>query len=77
MPETTMSHARVVPFRRDVRDLLSRKLLEAVEMVLEEELADVLGTQRYERQEQRRGYRNGKGSPPVRTSPRRTRCGHR
>ena len=60
MPETSTSDAQVVPFRRDVRDLLSCKLLEAVEMVLEEKLAEVLGTQRYERQEQRRGYGNVK-----------------
>lgn len=68
MLEITTSDTQVVPFRRDVRDLLSRKLLEAVEIVLEEELADVLGTQRYERQEQRRGYRNGKQSRRVTTS---------
>ncbi len=38
----------------DVQTLLRRRVLEAIEQVLEEELTEALGTGRYERQEARR-----------------------
>jgi len=50
---------QVVAFRQEIRRLLERRLLEAVEAVLEEELSEALGSQRYERSPVRRGYRNG------------------
>ena len=46
-------------FRRDVREQIRSRIQEAIEAVLEEELAQALGSERYERSEQRRGYRNG------------------
>jgi transposase-like protein len=53
------SREQVLAFRQDIRSLLQRRLLEAVEGVLEEELSLALGTGRYERSAVRRGYRNG------------------
>lgn len=38
---------------------MRRRVLDAVQTVLEEELSEALGTSRYERSEARRGYRNG------------------
>lgn len=54
-----VSTGQVVAFRQDIRRLLEGRLLEAVETVLEQELSEVLGSQRYERTAVRRGYRNG------------------
>jgi len=59
MKEGTTGAADVVRLREDVAMLLRRRVLEAVQTVLEEELAEALGTGRYERSEERRGYRNG------------------
>jgi len=59
MEEGTTGQAEVVCLRQDISTLLRRRVLEAVEAVLEEELAQALGTGRYERSEERRGYRNG------------------
>ena len=59
MSEGTTGQADVIRLRQDISTLLRRRVLEAVETVLEEELAQALGTGRYERSEQRRGYRNG------------------
>lgn len=53
------SREQVLAFRQDIRELLQRRVLEAVEGVLEEELSLALGTSRYERSAVRRGYRNG------------------
>lgn len=57
MSKPTMSP--VVPLRRSIQNLLQDKILEAVELVLEEELTAVLGSDSYARVEGRRGYRNG------------------
>jgi putative transposase len=51
--------ADVIRLRQDVRELLRRRVLEAIEMVLEEEVTEALGVDRHERGEQRCGYRNG------------------
>lgn len=51
---------RVIEFRRGIREMLQARLSQAIEAVLEEELAGVLGSGWYERSERRRGYRNGK-----------------
>lgn len=59
MQETTTKDAQVVQFRLDIRRLLQTRLREAVELVLEEELSSALGAPRYERNDDRHGYRNG------------------
>jgi putative transposase len=46
-------------FRQDIGSLLRRRVREAIEVVLEEELAEALGCGRYERSGERSGYRNG------------------
>ncbi len=53
------SREQVATFRLNIQELLQRRVLEAVEGVLEEELSLALGTSRYERNPVRRGYRNG------------------
>lgn len=59
MSETTITRENVVQWRLDVRQLLERRLVEAVETVLEEELQIALGAGAYERTASRQGYRNG------------------
>lgn len=59
MSEGTTGQADVIRLRQDISMLLRRRVLEAVQEVLDEELAQALGTHRYERSEERRGYRNG------------------
>ena len=59
MQKITTNDTEVVQFRLDIRRLLQRRLREAVEEVLKEELSSALGAPRYERLEGRRGYRNG------------------
>lgn len=61
------SRERVVAFRQDIQQLLQRRLVEAVETVLEEELSLALGSTRYERSPARRGYRNGVERRPITT----------
>lgn len=56
MAEGTTGQADVIRLRQDISTLLRRRVLETV---LEEEFAQALGTGRYERSEERRGYRNG------------------
>ena len=58
MRKDTTGEADVIRLRQDISSLLRRRVLEAVESVLEEELSEALGTGRYERSEERRGYRN-------------------
>ena len=50
---------RVLPSPEDIRQLLRVKIVAAVQEILEEEIALLLGSQRYERSESRNGYRNG------------------
>jgi transposase-like protein len=68
MPEITTPDSGLVAFRQDVHKLLRRRVLEAMEIVLEEELSEALGSMRYERSESRRGYRNGSEKRTVTTS---------
>lgn len=67
MSEGTTGQADVIRLRQEVSALLRRRVLEAVQEVLEEELAQALGTGRYERSEERRGYRNGHETRRVTT----------
>lgn len=59
MSENTAIHADVIRLRQNIQDLLRRRVLEAVESALEEELTEALGSGRYERSPARQGYRNG------------------
>ena len=59
MSKATTGEAEVLRLRQNVQTLLRRRVLEAVEQVLEEELTEALGTDRYARGTSRRGYRNG------------------
>jgi len=59
MSEGTTSEAEVVRLRQSIETQMRRRILEAIEVVLEEELTEALGTGRYERGDARRGYRNG------------------
>lgn len=52
--------ATALPTRHVVRELLRSRILEAVTVVIEEELNEQLGVDRYGRSEERRGYRNGR-----------------
>ena len=67
MRKGNTGQADVIRLRQDISTLLRRRVLEAVEAVLEEELAEALGTGRYERSEERRGYRNGHETRRVTT----------
>ena len=58
MREST-TEPRIVPLRSEIRDLLRRRMIEVVELVLQEELTLALGVEPYERSEERRGERNG------------------
>ena len=68
MPEITTPDSGLAAFRQDVHKLLRRRVLEAMEIVLEEELSEALGSARYERSDSRRGYRNGSEKRTVTTS---------
>jgi len=68
MPKITTPDSGLVAFRQDVHKLLRHRVLEAMEIVLEEELSEALGSTRYERSVSRRGYRNGFEKRTVTTS---------
>ncbi len=59
MTKGITEEADIIRLRANIGQQLRRRVLEAVELVLEEELAEALGSQRYERSEDRAGYRNG------------------
>jgi transposase-like protein len=58
---------RSLPSLEDIRQLLRSKIAEAVQEVLEEEIALFLGSRRYERTEARAGYRHGREARRVTT----------
>ena len=68
MSKGTTSESNVVQLRRDIRAVMRQRILEAVELVLEEELTEALGSAPYERGAARRGYRNGAPRRRVTTS---------
>ncbi|MGH9317526.1 MAG: IS256 family transposase [Thermoanaerobaculia bacterium] len=68
MSEGTTSEAEVVRLRQSIETQMRRRILEAIEVVLEEELTEALGTARYERGEVRRGYRNGHQTRRITTA---------
>ena len=59
MKKVTTTEAEIVRFRQDVQSKLRQRVREAIETVLDEELAEALGCEAYERREGRQGYRNG------------------
>jgi transposase-like protein len=59
MDKSTKQQAEAARFRQDIQTLLRTRVREAIEITLEEELAEALGCGRYERSGERRGYRNG------------------
>jgi transposase-like protein len=67
MSKGNMVAADVIRLRQNIQDLLRRRVLEAVQTVLEEELSEALGTGRYERSEARQGYRNGHDTRRITT----------
>ena len=68
MSKATTGEADVLRLRQNVQTLLRRRALEAVELVLEEELTEALGTARYERGAGRRGYRHGSQTRRITTA---------
>ena len=59
MKETNTTQATILQFRPDIEAQFRRKIREALEVALDEELAAALGSRRHERTEHRHGYRNG------------------
>lgn len=68
MKEGTTIREDAGRFRQDVMDRLRGRIREAIESTIEEELTEILGGDRYERNEDRRGYRNGAQERTVTTS---------
>ncbi len=68
MSKGTTGEAEVVRLRQSMETQMRRRILEAIEFVLEEELTEALGTGRYERGEARRGYRNGHQTRRITTA---------
>ena len=56
---TTEQTGSQLTFRIDLSDVLRRHVREAIRVIFDEELEGALGCSRYERTEERRGYRNG------------------
>ena len=71
---TTISKESVSEYREFVQLRLRKRVLEAIEVVLEEEVDQALGCVSYERSEGRRGYRNGAETRRVTTSVGNTRA---
>ena len=65
---TTISKESVSEYREFVQLRLRKRVLEAIEVVLEEEVYQALGCRSYERAEDGRGYRNGAETRRVTTS---------
>ena len=65
---TTILKESVSEYREFVQLRLRKRVLEALEVVLEEEVDQALGCGSYERAEDRRGYRNGAETRRVTTS---------
>lgn len=59
MSKSTTPDPSVVQFRRDFQALVRSRVRDAIQIVLEEELTEVLGCESYERSSGRRGHRNG------------------
>ena len=67
MRKVTTTESEIVQFRQAVQTKLRQRVREAIETVLDEELAAALGCEAYQRCEGRRGYRNGSEQRPLTT----------
>lgn len=67
MRKVTTTEDEIVRFRQDIQSRLRQRVREVIETVLDEELAEALGCEAYERSEGRRGYRNGSELRPLTT----------
>ena len=68
MQQSTISEEKIIEFRQSIENQLRKRVLEAIETVLEEEIEQSLRCGRYERGEERRGYRNGAENRRVTTA---------
>ena len=68
MDKSTKQEAEAARFRQDIQSQLRTRVREAIEITLEEELAEALGCGRYERSGERRGYRNGSQQRTITTA---------
>src|SRR5438105_8702470 len=59
MEETSTSPATILQFRHEIEAQFRQHIREALDVALAEELAAALGSDRHERTDRRRGYRNG------------------
>lgn len=59
MSQPTTEPAEAARFRQTIEERIRAQVRDAIEVVLEEELTEALGSSRYRRTEDRRGYRNG------------------
>lgn len=59
MQETSTGPATILQFRQDIEAQFRKDIREALEVALREELAATLASDRHERTDRRRGYRNG------------------
>jgi transposase-like protein len=66
--EVTTTKDEAIRFRQDFLERVRGRVREAIEATVEEELTEMLGGDRYERVEGRRGYRNGSQERTVTTS---------
>ena len=66
--KSTKQEAEAARLRQDIRSLLRTRVREAIEITLEEELAEALGCGLYERSGERLGYRNGKQQRTITTA---------
>ena len=67
MEETSTGPATILQFRQDIEEQLRRHIREALDVALAEELAAALASNRHERTDQRRGYRNGSRARTITT----------
>jgi len=65
--QSTTTEAEVIRMRVDVQARLRSRVLEAIQVVIDEELEAALGCRSHERTEARRGYRNGAEDRTVTT----------
>ncbi len=59
MSKSSTRQATVVEFRSAIQELVRSRVQEAIQIIVEEELAEALGCGPYERSGSRRGYRHG------------------
>jgi hypothetical protein len=67
MEDFTTDERQVVELRLAVENQLRARVLEAIQVTLEEELEAALGCKRYERSCSRSGYRNGRETRRITT----------